>query len=134
MNRNSQPQVLRCDVRDSSSRANPSPLRSWYKDGELVYSAESFSSPDLSDYFDNHPIFTIGVLEPVVLTFTSSGTFHYNIQVENVTFPALLPPCTTLDQARQEVFDLLLGTWTCVVENTLGRDSVTYTFREAGEC
>lgn len=92
------------------------------------------SNPNLTTFITEHPILTLGLLDPVVLTSNSSGTIYYNTRVHNVTRLELLPlSITTAAQVEQLVYDLLLGNWTCVVENDMGCDSITYTIKEPGE-
>ena len=112
----------------------PRAMRSWFKNDELIYTELTESSVDLSDYFMQFPILMTGVLDPTAFTATSDGIIFLNYEVDNITTPALLPPNTTLEQAREEVFDLLLGNWECRVNNTLGSATpVMYLIRECGE-
>lgn len=125
--------TLECE---SVNNAQPTPVRTWFKDGEVVYSETVGFSIDLdSEYLMQRPILTPGVLNPITLTLLSAGTVIYNYLVFNITMPQALPDDFTLQQARQEVFEILLGTWTCIVNNTLGSTPpITYTIRECGKC
>ena len=127
--------TLGCDIYDGPPTALPLPRRLWYKDGELVYSASLLGdSVDLTSFIIAHPILALGVLYPTVLIASEDGTIFYHAYVDNITHPTLLPPgITTIEQAEQQVLELLLGNWTCVVENSLGRKSVTYSFRNSSE-
>ena len=107
----------------------------WYKDGELVYSTplEQTPNPNL-DFFVENQILMPGIFDQIVLTPTIIGEIFYFYGVMNISMPDLLPPdITTLEQARQELFNLALGEWMCVVNNSLGTASVTYVIRECGE-
>ena len=112
----------------------PQPRRSWFKDGELVYIALSGNTIDTTDFFMEFSILMTGVLDPSAFTATSDGTIFLDYQVENITMPQLLPPNVTIEQARQKVFDLFLGNWTCTISNTLGSATpVTYIIRDCGK-
>ena len=121
---------LECEI---LGNPQPNPLRSWFKDGELVYSAINGFSPNPSDFFMNNPILVPGVLDPITLSALSDGTIVYNYEVRNITSPQQLPPGTTEAQIEQQVFDLLLGNWTCIVNNTLGSTTITYLITDCGE-
>ena len=112
----------------------PQAMRTWFKDGGLIYTELTDSAVDLSDYFTQFPILMTGILDPAAFTATSDGTIFLDYTVDNITLPELLPQGTTFEQAREEVFDLLLGNWMCTVNNTLGSTTpVTYIIRECGE-
>ena len=111
----------------------PYPSRSWFKDGKLVYIAPISTVPDISDYTVDNPVLKPGVLTPDVFAALSDGTILYNTQVENIIFAMPFPPGTTILQARQLVFNGLIGNWTCVANNLLGSSSVTYVIKECGE-
>lgn len=124
--------TLKCGLLNTPQ---PQAMRSWFKNDELIYTEFTDSAVDLSEYFILFPILITGILDPPPLTATSDGTIFLNYEVNNITTPALLPMNTTLEQAREEVFDLLLGKWECTVNNTLGSATpVTYLIRECGEC
>lgn len=111
----------------------PTPTRSWFKDGELIYSALLDDPPDASKFLMNNTIFVLGVLDPATLTLPSDGKIYYNTQVVNITSPSLIAHITTIDQAREEVFDFVLGNWTCVVSNNLGTVSLQHIISECGK-
>ena len=112
----------------------PSPRRTWFKDGEQVYSAISGFTPDPSEFVMMNPILMPGVLDPITFSTLSDGSIAYNYEVENITSPQLLPPgTTTIDEAKQQVFELLLGNWTCMVSNTLGSATITYVISDCGK-
>ena len=137
MERNSDtPVMLECEIpNDPSNLPRPQPLtlRSWFKDGELVYTTTLDTTPDIEDFVRDKPVLIIGVLYPTTFAATVDGTISYSTVVMNITFQPPLPPNTTIEQARQVLFDLLLGNWTCVANNSLGTSSVTYITRECGE-
>ena len=128
--------LLGCEIPNEATNPPlpfPTPSRSWFKDGELVYIADLETVPDVDEYTMANPVLITGVLTPDVFSATADGTIFYNTEVENITFAMPLPPGTTVEQARVMVFDGLLGNWTCVGNNTLGSSSVTNIIRECGE-
>ena len=128
--------MLECEIPNDPSNPptpQPLPLQSWFKDGELVYTAPLDNTPDIDDFTMDNPVLIPGVLVPTTFTASADGTISYSTEVMNITFLPQLPPSTTTEQARQMLFDLLLGNWTCVANNSLGTSSVTYTIRECGE-
>ena len=124
--------VLPCDV---INLPQPRPLRTWYKDGNLVYSEPSGDPVDNDEYSMENEILIPGVLEPATYSLFSDGSIRYNYAVQNISVPQFLPAnITTIEQARDEVFDLLLGNWTCAVNNSLGAPPpITYLIRECGK-
>lgn len=123
---------LRCDV---ANEAQPPALRTWLKDGELVYSELDGDSIDSDEYSIENQILLPGVLDPVTFTTFGDGSIAYNYDVMNISVPAFVPEgVTTPQQARDVVFDLLLGNWTCVLNSSLGSpDPITYLIRECGK-
>jgi hypothetical protein len=113
----------------------PIPQRSWYKDGELVYSTEVYSSevPDASAFFAANPLLEIGVLSPPPIHTLADGSILLSNQVENITSPSLLPPGTTVEQVREQLRSFLLGNWTCKLNNTLGDASHTHMIRDCSK-
>ena len=127
---------LECDVHNdpaSSPIPQPTPTRSWYKDGNLVYTAEIGVMPDVTELFMNNTILQPGVLEPQIISLTTDGQILYNIHVDNISQPMLLLGGTTINKAREQVFDFLLGIWTCVVSNSFGTTFVNYMISECGK-
>ena len=112
------------------------PIRMWLRNGELVYSAPVGEDLDPNlDFFDNNTILSPGIFEPDPLTATRDGKLFYFDNVKNITMPMLLSDTSirTIEEARSALFDLSLGNWTCVVNSSLGIDSVTYNIRECGK-
>jgi hypothetical protein len=79
-----------------------------------------------------NPILLPGVFNISPFQILSDGTVTIYTGFANISFPELgmLAPNTTLEQAREELFDLFLGNWTCHVNNSLGSFSVEYILRE----
>ena len=124
--------MLECDYVEEPYPL-PSPQRSWYKDDELVYSALVGNSPNASEFFAANPLLAMGVLNPPPIHILSDGSILLSNQVENITLPSLLPPGTTLEQVKEQLYALLLGNWMCKLNNTLGNASHTYMIRECSK-
>ena len=126
---------LDCDVSNDQPHPLPVPMRSWFKDGELIYTQLLHSTPDASEFLMNHTILQLGVLDPHIFLLLTSGGIYYNTQVTNITLPSMLTDRSiTIDEASELVFSILLGKWTCIVSNSLGTSSVHYVISECGKC
>ena len=68
----------------------------------------------------------LGVLDPVVFSAASDGGLFFNTEVNNITVPSLVPDVTTVFEAREQVYDILFGNWTCMISNDLGSSSIEY--------
>ena len=79
-----------------------------------------------------NPILISGVFNIPTLQVLSNGTITMYTGFTNITSPELgmLELETTLEQAREMLFDIFLGNWTCHVNNSLGSFSVEYILRE----
>lgn len=126
--------TLDCDAINDIPRPVPSPSLSWFKDGQLVLSVQSFNNifndPIIEETFlAQNPILMPGVfdVQPLLLIFIGDG-IHLSTRFTNITNPMLggLVPDTTLPEARQLVLNTFLGNWTCLVNNSLGSASVEY--------
>ena len=115
----------------------PTPRRTWYKDGIIVYSNDIGTAPDPSDFFANEPILTPGVLSPITLIALLNGSLTYNTRVDNITEPQIVamhyPEINNSAAAEELIFNLLLGNWTCVLQNDVGMASVQYLVQECGK-
>ena len=114
-----------CRINSNGATPFPIPQRSWYKDGELVYTANDGTLPDASEYFMKYPILMLGVLEPQSLHLFANGDLAYITDVNNITNNNLIPDIADKEAARRYVFNHLLGNWTCFVSNNLGNDYVS---------
>jgi hypothetical protein len=128
---------LECNVDTATPQPVPSPSVSWFKDGQLVSSTLLGDSTMIEESFlTQNPILIPGVFNITIqflLEYSSSTTAMYLSTVfTNITNPMLgnLTPDTTLEQARQLLFDTFLGNWTCFVNNSVGSASVEYILRE----
>lgn len=131
---NTNPIVLNCTV---PVRGQPRsiPTRMWLRNDDLVYSSPVGEDLEADlGFFSDYPILVVGIFDPNVLTALTDGRLFYADDVMNITMPDLLPPdINTIEEARPELFDLSLGNWTCVVDSSLGIDSVTYIIRECSK-
>ena len=129
-------QVLDCTILDNVPHPIPLPDRSWFRNGVLVASAQYYQNLILDMAFlMEFPIFTAGVFDFAPLIIASTGQLYYITQFTNITMPMLggLPPDIDFPTARGLLFDLLLGNWTCVANNSLGSSSVEYIIRDCGK-
>ena len=122
---------LGCTVPDEA-QPRTVPTRMWFRNGELVYSSIVGRDQDPNpDFFNANPILMQLIFDPNALGAFADGMLFYVYHVTNITMPGLLPPgVTTIEEARQQLFNLAVGNWTCEVNNALGNDSVTYIVRE----
>ena len=129
--------LLECAIDDTRiPRPVPLPILSWFKDGELISSAQSGQNFQIEEsYVMANPILTRGVFDFSVLTVLNDGTVALTTSVTNITLRALgmIPLDTTLEQARELLLNTFLGNWTCVVNNSLGSSSVEYIVGEFGK-
>lgn len=113
----------------------PYPQRTWYKDDELVYSTLSDSDPNDTEFLAANPLLAMGIVvldpSPFHQQLIVDGSILLHNRIENVT--SLPPGVATLKEAREKLFTLLLGNWTCKVNNTLGSTSRTYIIKECGK-
>ena len=127
-------QSLDCGVDDPNlPQPNPLPTRSWFKDGQLISSAQYRSHADIElTYLMENSILLTGVFNIPTFQVLPNGTITMYTGFTNITSPELgmLEPETTLEQARELLFDIFLGNWTCHVNNSLGSFSVEYILRE----
>ena len=111
----------------------PRASRSWFKDGQLVSSTLIGDAVFIDESFlMAHPILNMDVFDTPPLTLLPNGDVIMYLGLRNITSPfsGMLALTTTIEQARDMVFDILLGNWTCVVNNSLGTSSVEFIIRE----
>ena len=107
----------------------PSPRQSWYKDGALV----STNGILEDDFIMNNTILMNGIFVPDSLT-TQDGGILYHTYVDNITAPQVFDELglNGTEEAEEELFSLLLGNWTCVVQNEVGMATLQYRVQECG--
>lgn len=128
--------MLECDVLNDPNMPPiplPTPTRSWFRNGVRVYTATLEDTPDANEFLMNNTILTLGVLDPQVFTLATDGSVTFQTAVTNITSPQLIPDIANVEEAEQELFDLLLGTWTCEASNNLETVRIMYTIRACGE-
>ena len=127
---------LECEIDLNVPQPIPPPLLSWFKDGELVSSAEFGQIPEFSmSFLTANPNLMPGVFDIDPLQIMSDGTLMLTTRFTNISFPIAsgnLPPDTTLEQARELLFSSFLGNWMCFVNNSIGSSSVEYVVTEYG--
>lgn len=114
---------LRCDLMLEDTFTVPTPERTWYKDGVLVYRTVDGAVPTISDDFyqtGNNSLLLLGVINPPPLTVLADGSLLLDWRAENISFPTALPEGVTADSFRSDVFKTLLGSWMCQLNNSLG--------------
>ena len=131
--------LLECNVDDPSlPNPIPPPMRSWFKDGQLVSSIQYGEIEDITASYlvTANPILMQSVFDVISPFAILHGAVILTNQINNISNPMLgnLPNGTTLEEARGLLFDIFLGNWTCLVNNSLGSSSVEYILRENGEC
>ena len=129
---------LGCPIRSEVPMPVPLPTRYWFRNGQLISTAQSGQDldPEMS-FLDQFPIFNPMVFDiPPFQILSANGQVVITTEYNNITNAMLgmLPPGTTVEMTRAMVFNSILGNWTCVANNTLGESSVQYLFRICGEC
>ena len=80
----------------------------------------------LNDKFlENHVAFTLGFVSPPVLETYVDGILHFNLRADNSTLLKMIDPDFTDSNIQGKLFDLLLGSWTCVQNNSYGTTNAT---------
>ena len=128
--------MLPCMVSDTVPRPVPLPDVTWFRNNVLVGTGESGThlEPD-SGFRMQFPILNLGVFDQQPFVFLGQDMVFSTSIITNITSPMMggLPADTTTAQARAELFNILLGNWVCVANNTLGMDSVEYNIRMCGK-
>ena len=129
--------TLDCDIIQRNLSANipgafPQPERTWEKDGVTYYSATPWADPVITpEFMTTNPL--LQGLMSNALTAQTSGSLvfksHFTLWNNSLV---MFPPGTTSASAKRMIFESLLGTWTCSVNNSLGNESCSSTIRECG--
>ena len=96
------------------------------------YSATPWAYPVITpEFMTTNPL--LQGLMSNALRARTSGSLVFNSQftLGNNSL-VMFPPGTTSASAKRMIFESLLGTWTCSVNNSLGNDSCSSTIRECG--
>ena len=131
--------TLDCDIIQRNLSANipgafPQPERTWKKDGVTYYSAMLGNTPVITpEFMTKNSLMMQGLTTPDVLEASVDGSLVFNSQftLKNTSL-VMFPPGTTSASAKRMIFESLLGTWTCGVNNSLGNESCSSTIRKCG--
>ena len=137
--------VLLCDIEPVNLTAGirtalPTPNRTWTTDPDniVITSALDGDAPELNLDFlqsENGMIFLPGLIEPAILDVSrSDGVLAFSTEVSQFN-PEILPDLVERDRdtIRELVFEEILGSYTCMVENVYGFDLATTLVTECGE-
>ena len=131
--------TLDCDIIQRNLPTNipgafPQPERTWEKDGVTYYSATLENTPVITpEFMTKNSLMMQGLTTPDVLEASVDGSLVFNSQftLKNTSL-VMFPPGTTSASAKRMIFESLLGTWTCSVNNSLGNESCSSTIRKCG--
>ena len=124
---------LECQIPYRPPLAYPNPKRTWTKDGILIHSTPHGENPDLTTYVNGRTLLMPGSLHPTPLTATKDGSIVISYRVNRISSSSIFKEGYDLSTARDGVFKLLLGTWTCGVSNSYGSDVVTTEIMDCGK-
>ena len=128
--------IIRRNLAEDTPGASPKPDRMWKKDGVTYYSARLGDVPmPTGEFMMTYPLLASEVKTPDALVGSVGGSlaFTSDFILTNLTM-VMLTPGTTPTTARRLIFESLLGTWTCSVNNSLGTETCSSTVRECGRC
>ena len=137
--------TLRCDIEDRvpgvTPLAFPIPDRTWMRNAVELYTAQDGQSPAEtileSNFFMEGRNFILfpGVVEPSnPLIASNDGALVFSTlrPTDNLTTD-LAELGITSTNFRRRLFEQILGTWSCSVSNSIGRESVQSFIRECGK-
>ena len=126
---------LECGIiEDEVPTPVPIPIRTWTKDGVVIYSDEVGQLPDVDAFVMDNPIYTSGIFDPGVLVTPRDGSIIFSTTFDNATASTFLEMIGfTPATAREELLRFALGTWTCTASNNLGNVSINYVIRRCGK-
>jgi hypothetical protein len=127
--------LLRCSPNEFF--VTPHPVRTWVKDGQLIYSRTDSSSAAVNESFyavRNNSLFLPQVVDPPPFDAVSfPGGIFLDTEASNLSMPFLAPPGVTTDNVARAVFNSLLGDYMCSQSNVYGTDSARTTISECRE-
>ena len=110
--------LLRCAVVPDSPKGEviPIPVRTWRLNDTLVYTKRDGEITDgsLSGDFITDSVLRAGVVEPQPFFVVSNGAFFMDFTARTLVQP-LLAPSSSVETVKRDVFNALMGTWTCTV-------------------
>lgn len=125
---------LACQIPYGPPLAYPIPNRTWTKDATIVVnSTEHGKTPDLANLLDTQLLLMPGSLHPTPFSAAKDGSITFTTQVRRISSPTRFMEGYTLDDARNDLFEFLLGTWTCGVSNRYGFDAVSTMITDCGK-
>lgn len=119
--------VLGEDLAKHLSIAFPSPSRKWYKNDVLLYSVDLIGRSVYKnlnqDFFDvgSNGILKFGLVEPPPLYMPQGGQLLMAFEASELAFPEYAPQGMNNVTMVDDVFDALIGTWRCELENVVGK-------------
>lgn len=120
--------VLGENLTEHASIAFPLPSRKWYKDDILLYSVDPISKEvckgiNPSFFWGKNALLDQGVVSPSpLLPLQDGGLVLFFSSASNLTSSSF-PQGTTNATLAGDVFNVLLGKWSCEVENILGKQA-----------
>lgn len=126
---------LKCDTSNRNddhpiSPAVPRPTVDWLFNGDLVFNGINFDDNFLLK--DSNFIFTPGFIFPPFLKTKDDFSLMFDLQAENFTLLTVVDPHISDFNIRGRLFDLILGSWTCVQSNSYGTVNATTKISEHG--
>ena len=123
---------LSCDLLDENlaqrtSIAFPCPSRKWYKDDVLLYSVDLVGRNVYRgmnhNFFDieSNGVLRYGIVEPPPLYMFQNGELLLAFEASELAFPEFAPEGVTNATMVDDVFDALIGTWRCELQNVVGK-------------
>ena len=123
---------LACQIPYGPPLPYPNPNRTWTKDESIVHTTEHGKYPNITSFLSTGTLMMPGSLDPAPLTAKKDGSIVLSTQVSRISSPNLFKEGYSLDDARDDVFKFVLGTWTCGVNNSYGTDVVTTVITDYG--
>lgn len=125
-------EILEEDLVSGRARPIPTPNRIWEKDGVIVYNVTDGQNPIVainSDfYIMTNPLLRPGILDPQNFLPAISGKITFLTRVSSSTKAGVNESI-----ARDQLFDSLLGEWSCSATNVYGSDRATSAIHECGK-
>ena len=112
--------------------AIPAPSVKWILNNEIIHEdTESMMNTDFLES-GNNKLLSPGLINPIPLTFSNSLEFvTINLCLWNIT-SELIPEGINIDNIHDNLFELILGNWTCQQNNSLGSSSASTLISECG--
>ena len=125
---------LTCQVPYGPPLPYPNPYRTWTKDESIIHATEHGENPNITSFLNGRTLLMSGSLHPAPLTAKKDGSIILSTKVDRISSPSLFKEGYSLDDAGDDVFKFVLGTWRCSVNNSYGTDVVTTVITDCGKC